>query len=314
MNPFKRYPKFYRIGKEETDGILFGEVHIEEKIDGANAQIWVSDGKVCCGSRNNTLCTDVDNTTDGTNMFNGFVEYVRDNESIRKLLRDNPDLRLYGEWLVRHTISYSETAYKKFYLFDVMEGEEWKDKHEVLRIADEYGIPKPQWHGCFTNPTEDDIMKHVGISMLGTNGEGVVLKNEDYVNKFGDRQYAKIVTEKFKEDNAVAFGGNNKFSETYWEVYIVNKYMTLARIEKIMNKLQPTLDKRLDLEHIPRVAQTAYHDMLTEEIWDIQKKVVSVNFQVLKRVATKKAIQIYKDVLQGDISVADKATSVADKE
>ena len=28
---FKKYPKVHRLGKDETDGILEGEVHVEEK-------------------------------------------------------------------------------------------------------------------------------------------------------------------------------------------------------------------------------------------------------------------------------------------
>lgn len=81
--------------------------------------------------------------------------------------------------------------------------------------------------------------------------------------------------------------------------------MTLARIEKIMNKLQPQIDHQLHLADIPRITQTAYHDMLTEEIWEISKKAGTVDFKSLKRIALKKAVQVYKDKLSGDISIAD---------
>jgi len=302
MTTFKRYPKIHRLGKEEVEGILEGTVHIEEKIDGANGQIWVDKrGEITCGSRNREL----------TEGFNGFVDYVKSHDGIRNLLANHPGWRLYGEWLVRHTIQYNETNYKHFYLFDISlvsdgeEAEEFLTKEHVMAIADEYGIHRPEYHGSFDNPTQEQIMEHVGKSTLGEKGEGVVLKNHEFRDKFGSHNYAKIVTENFKEDNGVTFGGNNKHSDSYWEMYVVNKYMTLARIEKIMNKLQPLIDKRLDLEHIPRITNTAYHDMLTEEIWEIQDKVQSLNFKTLKRIAMKKAVQIYKDVLSGDISVAD---------
>lgn len=303
MTTFKRYPKIHRLGKEEVEGILDGTVHIEEKIDGANASIWLDKrGEITCGSRNREL----------SEGFNGLVDYVKGDASIGLLLHDHPTYRLYGEWLVRHTIGYNESAYKKFYLFDITEvrdgeeNEEFLTKEEVITIADSYQIPRPEYHGSFDNPTQEQIMEHVGKSTLGEKGEGVVLKNHEFRDKFGSHNYAKIVTENFKEDNGVTFGGNNKHSDSYWEMYVVNKYMTLARIEKIINKLQPLIDKRLDLEHIPRVTNTAYHDMLTEEIWEIQDKVQSLNFKTLKRIAVKKAMQIYKDVLSGDISVADR--------
>lgn len=307
---FKRYPKIHRLGKEETEGILTGWVHVEEKIDGANAQIWFDGEHIKVGSRNNTLTKGVD-IHEEVGTFNGLIDYVKNHQGIRDFFKNHANKRLYGEWLVRHTIQYNETAYKQFYLFDITEqDEDFKEsflaKEYVLALANEYGIKTPKYHGAMKDPTEEQVKYFVGQSELGDRGEGVVLKNLEFVNKFGDLEYAKIVSESFKEDNAVTFGGNNKHSETYWEMWVVNKYMTLARIEKIMHKLQPQIDKRLDMEHIPRVAGSAYHDMLTEEIWEIQKKAEKINFRHLQRCATKKAIQIYKDILSGDISVADR--------
>lgn len=296
---FIPYPKIHRIGKEETDGILLGTCYIEEKIDGANTSIWFENGELKTASRTQIK-------TDG---FNGFVDCVKNNEPIKKCLSENPNYRLYGEWLVRHTIAYNELAYKKFYLFDITiisgtETEQWLTREEVLEIGAKYGIPTPKQFGRFIDPTEEEIRVYAGKTDLGDKGEGIVIKNPDFINKFGVMTYAKIVTESFKEDNSVTFGGNNKHSDTYNEVYVVNKYISLARVEKIMNKIQPTIDKRLDLEHIPRITGTVYHDMLTEEIWEIQDKIPSLNFQILKRIAYKKIVQIYKEILTGDISVA----------
>lgn len=299
---FKRYPKVHRLGKEEVEGILEGVVHIEEKIDGANVQIWMENGELQCGTRNNHI----------KEGFNGFVDYVRSTPAFTEFFKTHENFRLYGEWLVRHTIAYNETAYKQFYLFDMTyrldgdEAESFYSKEEVHNVAEKYGFKTPTYHGTLTNPRTQELMEWVGKSTLGEKGEGIVIKNHTFRDKFGSHNYAKIVTESFKEDNGITFGGNNKHSDTYWEMYVVNKYMTLARVEKIMNKLQPLVDKRLDIEHIPRVSSSAYYDMLTEEIWEVSRKVTSLNFKTLQRVATKKAIQIYKDILIGDISVADK--------
>ena len=304
---FKKYPKVHRLGKEETDGILEGTCTIQEKVDGANTSIWLDKrGDIVCGSRNREL----------TEGFNGFVEYVKEHEGIKHFFEDNPTQRLYGEWLVRHTIQYNEMAYKQFYLFDVTEvgdGEETEvffQQEEVQKIAEEYELNYPQIFEVIENPTPEQIKEYVGKTELGEMGEGVVIKNMDHVDKFGNHCYAKIVTDKFMESNSITFGGNNKHSDTYWEMYVVNKYMTLPRIEKIMNKLQPLIDKRLDYEHIPRITNTAYHDLLTEEIWEIAKKVHALDFKKLKNLCNKKAIQIYKDKLNGDISIADKEICV----
>lgn len=302
MTTFKKYPKIHRLGKEETDGILIGECHIEEKIDGANGQIWLDKrGEVVCGSRNREL----------TEGFNGFVDYVKEHKGINKLLNDHPEYRLYGEWLVRHTISYKETAYQQFYLFDITvagDGEDNEDflpKSEVIRLADEYNILRPEYHGSFTNPSVEQLNNLVGKSVLGDKGEGVVVKNHDYRDKWGNHSYAKIVTQDFKESNAITFGGNNKYSDTYWEMWIINKYINSARVKKIMHKLESEIGK-LDLQHTPRISGTVYYDVLTEEIWEISKHAHTINFTSLKRLAMRKIVQVYKDILMGDISVADK--------
>lgn len=300
---FKKYPKIHRLGKEETEDILTGEdayIVLQEKIDGANTSVWLDKkGVVQCGSRTRKLPKD--------ESFNGFTEWARNQESIVSYLTENPKHTLYGEWLVRHTISYNETAYKKWYIFDIYDQESdiFESQEMVKKVAEKYGFNFPEIFA--EGPlTEEEIKEYVGRSTLGEQGEGVVIKRYGWTNKFGDHSYAKVVTQKFKENNAITFGGNNKHSETYWEMYIVNKYCTLARVEKIIHKMQPKIDKRLDLEHIPMIVSACYHDLLTEEIWEISKKVPAIDFRQLKRIATKKLVQIYKDLITGDISVADR--------
>ncbi len=296
---FKSYPKIHRLGKEETDDILLGKVAIQEKIDGANVSMWLDGDAVRCGTRTRELPLD--------ESFNGFQEAVRQNDKIRLWLQANPTKRLYGEWLVRHTIHYPETAYKKIYLFDVYDDttNEYWTQEDVKCVAQALGLEYPQLFADSVTVTPENIMEHVGKSFIGENGEGVVIKPENFTNKFGEAVYAKVVHPKFQENNAVTFGGNNKHSPTYKEMYIVNKYCTLARVQKIMQKLQNVTERRLDMEHTRQVAGTCYHDMITEEIWEIIKKIKVIDFNTLQRLATKKFVQIYHDILRDSVSVAD---------
>lgn len=310
-----KYPKIKRLGDEDNDGILFGKVYAQEKVDGANAQIWIEDGEIKCGSRTQQLVAG----------FNGFVDYVKSHEGIRKFLEENPSCRLFGEWLVRHTIAYNETVYKKFYLFDVLvlpaefklEGEDseeierqkarqctWYTIEEVYEVGKKYGIETVQLFGAFENPLPDSLQEFVGKSILGEKGEGIVLKNPAFINKWGDRVCAKVVTQEFKEDNALIFGGNNKHSETYVEMKLVNEAMTMQRIQKIMQKLQPLFEKRLGREQTGRVIEVAYHDMFEEEMWGFVKKHKQIDFAHLENLAKKKAVKIYHDLLDGHVSVA----------
>ena len=298
MSEFRSYGKIHRLGKEEVEGILVGVCHVQEKIDGANTSAWLDEsGEMKLASRTRIL---------GDEEFNGFVPYMKGHEGVRKLLTDHPTWRLYMEWMVRHTIAYKETMYRKAYLFDVWAGSEYLPQDQIKSIGEQYGIDTVPHHGVFENPTIEQLMEYVGKSEFGDRGEGVVIKNPGFINTFGDNVFAKIVTESFKEDNAVVFGGNNKHSETYHEVYIVNKYMVLPRVKKIMDKLQPIIPEKLGMQHIPRICGTAFHDMMTEEIGSIIKDVPKLDFKVLQRIAFKKSKQIYVDILNDSISIADR--------
>lgn len=295
---FKAYPKIMRLGKEETDGILDVKLTVQEKVDGANVSIWLADGKLCFGSRTRQLPDD--------ESFNGFGAAVKANTAILHYLEQYPHRRLYGEWLVKHTITYPDEAYRKIYLYDVYdhEIEDWLDQPAVKEIATLCDIEYPQIFVQDVIITEAEIKEFVGKSFIGPQGEGVVLK-ADFTNRFGDKVYAKVVHEKFKESNAIVFGGNNKHSETYWEMYVVNKYCTVARVQKIMNKLQPMQERRLHMEETSKVAGTCYHDLIQEEAWEIVKKVPALNFKKLQSLCMRKFIQIYHDILNNSLSIAD---------
>lgn len=296
---YRPYPKIHRLGKEETDGILLYDLMVQEKIDGANISIFQLDGKLRCGTRTRMLSED--------ESFNGFQEAVQDNLNLAMYFSRKPDCVLYGEWLVKHTITYPDEAYRKIYLFDVLDTKtgNFMPQSEVKDLAEFLGLEYP--YIFYTGKVAEDVIdSYVGKSNIAPAGEGVVLKSLEFKNIFGDTVYAKVVHQNFKESNAIVFGGNNKHSETYWEMYIVNKYCTTGRVQKIMQKLQSEKETRLDLGDTPRIAQTCYHDMITEEIWEICKKVPKVDFKALQRLSMRKFIQIYKDILNNSLSIADK--------
>lgn len=305
---FREYPKIWALHKEECEGMLDSEVIVQEKVDGANVSIWLEKNKVKCGSRSREL---PDNES-----FNGFTEYVKLNSKIKTWLKANPTKRLYAEWLVKHTITYPDSAYRKIYLYDIYDDktETFYNQEHVQQTAQELDLEYPQIFSTDKKLTEDEIKEFVGKTMIpeAANGEGVVIKRLDFKDKWGNHCYAKVVHEKFKESNAIVFGGNNKHSDTYHEMYVVNKYCTLGRVQKIMNKLQPEVNKKLDMEHTPEVAGRCLHDMITEEAWEIFSKGTTLDNRKLRSLATRKFIQIYHDILNNSISIAD--TKPVDKE
>lgn len=210
---YKAYPKIHRLGKEETDGILDCEFVVQEKVDGANCSIFQLDGKLRCGTRTRMLPEE--------ESFNGFQEAVQGNLNLAMYFSREPDHILYGEWLVKHTITYNEEAYRKIYLFDIYDTKTntWLPQEAVRATAEFLGLEYPY---VFTvgKLTEEQINEFVGKSMIAPAGEGVVLKAPGFVNKFGDHCYAKVVHQKFKESNAI-------------------------RVRKIMQKLQSETERRL---------------------------------------------------------------------
>ena len=299
---FKPYNKIHALHKEECEGILEGTCYIQEKVDGANASIWLGDdGEIHYGSRSRDLFLANDN-------FNGFGDWVRSHPHLSEFFRQHPDIRLNGEWLVRHTIGYRETSYKKFYLFDMEDLGIVVAFDDMYKLASSYEIPVVHFYGKFENPTLEFIKSLAGQSVLGEKGEGVVVKNLSFRNKFGDINFGKYVTQEFKEDNGVTFGGNNKFSETYEEMYFVNKLVTLPRVEKITHKLE-SMEGKLSEIHIPRVMGMVFHDVMTEEAHDVAnhlaKNGADFNFKKFRELCNKKSKSIFMELLTGDVSVAN---------
>jgi len=65
----------------------------------------------------------------------------------------------------------------------------------------------------------------------------------------------------------------------------------------------------LEMRHIPRVMDSVFHDVMTEEGHAMAKELASsgliFNFKNFKRICDKKAKSIYQEILTGDISVAN---------
>jgi ATP-dependent RNA circularization protein (DNA/RNA ligase family) len=63
-----------------------------------------------------------------------FFAYINSHDGLNAFHTKYRDLRLYGEWLVPHTLkTYNDDAWRKFYVFDVFDR-----KKERLLSYDEY--------------------------------------------------------------------------------------------------------------------------------------------------------------------------------
>lgn len=290
---FKKYEKIYSLlnsdgeYREETDWILNWLCYIQEKIDGANLSIWKQDWEIKVWSRNQDV---------SSKWFNWAVEYIKTHKGIKALLDGLEwEIRLYWEWLVPHTITnYNEEAYKHFYLFDIEI--DWKriSIESVYLFAEQYWIKTPFLFEVIENPNIKSLEKYVWQSKIWPIWEWIVIKNLTFINRFWNNCYAKIVWEKFKESNSVVFGNHQKWDT---EMKICNKYCVLGRVRKIINKVEQRENEDISKKHIWMIIWNLQYDIITEEIWDIQKQ-WKVDFKRLKWLIGKRWGRIAIDLIE----------------
>jgi hypothetical protein len=296
---FERYPSLKRFGTTEVSGIENGLVHIFPKLDGTNASVWLDgDKQVQAGSRNRHL----DESSNGDNA--GFCKWVREQENITRFLLDHPWLRLYGEWLVPHSIKeYREDAWRNFYVFDVFNEIEKKFMHydDYKPLLEQYNITYIPCLWTAQAITIDKLLhlltKNFYLMKDGAGvGEGVVVKNYDYVNRFERVTWAKLVSNEFREKNTREFGHSNIEIKTSVEEKIVENFVTEAFIEKEYSKMilnQPWSQKRIG-ELLGRI----WHELVDEEAVNFVKayKNPTINFKVLNNLTILKIKKVKNDL------------------
>ena len=287
---FRKYMHVERFGNDEVQGIEIGTCYIFPKLDGTNASVWLGpDDEVCCGSRNRQLSADNDNA--------GFMDHVTNNESITNFLKVYGDLRLYGEWLVPHSLkTYREDAWRKFYVFDVYHDRE--ERHlsydEYRPLLDEAGIDYIGPTAIIKNATYDCLLKELDKNTFliadgrGV-GEGVVLKNYAFVSRFDRVTWAKVVTNAFKEKHKEAMGVDERTGQKMVEQCIVDEYVTQHLVDKVYAKIANEMGG-WNSRYIPRLLQTVYYDLINEECWSFIKgmKSPTINFKTLNTLAVMK--------------------------
>lgn len=288
------YPKIRRLWMEETKWIHEHDVFIQEKIDGANLSVRTENGSTFVWSR-----TQIVGDADRKEWFNWAVQYCNSHQWIQHFLNEHPWKRMFGEWLVPHTIRYNDTAYRKFYLFDILnEDGSWMDLLDVLDIANKYSICHPilYEHGVFSfDEIVEKSKEYAWKSELWPKWEWVVIKSYTFINQFWNPCNAKYVTEEFKEENTLVFWWNKwEWWEYSVEKDIVWKYITPWRILKLINKLMIKYWK-LEMKYIPEIMSLAMNDIVTEEMWWILKQFKNplIDFQYLNRLVCNKTKLYY---------------------
>lgn len=283
---FEKYQHVCKIGTDEVESLENGLCYIYPKLDGTNTPVWFENGEVKVGSRNRELTIDNDN--------HGACAVITNDPRIRAFFEKYPDLKLYGEFLVPHTIkTYEDDAWRKFYVFDVVDGEEdiggitvpnylHYEKYEPL--LKEFNLDYIPLIAKIENPTYEQLLNYANENNYLVKeglGEGIVIKRYDFMNRYGRRTWGKIVLNEFKQKKKIK-KDNTEDGEVF-EDEIVQAFLTQEFIEKEYAKIV-VLQNGWRSEYIPRLLETVFKEFVGDYIKDILKKYKNpkIDFKRLK--------------------------------
>lgn len=268
MMEFLKYQHLEKFGTTEVRDIEIGVCYIFPKIDGTNASLWFNDG-IQAGSRKRHLALEQDNA--------GFLNWAVEQDEIFNFFCVNPDLRLYGEWLVPHTLkTYLDSAWRDFYIFDVVDREgNYLPYDEYKELLDDHGLNYITPICMIKNPTDETIMKCLDKNtfLIKDNegiGEGIVIKNYSYVNKYKRVCWAKIVRSEFKMKNQKVFGVSEIKEKNTPEERIVAEFVTGTLVEKEYSKIES--EDGWNSRMIPKLLNVVFYCLIKEESWEFIKK------------------------------------------
>jgi hypothetical protein len=298
---FSKYKKIYRIGHDETIGVLEGNVYLQEKIDGGNFRFYVSENnKIIFGSRTQQLTSNECEDSNVAKNFKRVVEYIR--EQTKDIdLSNYKNYIFYGEACFKHTINYDWENMPLFLGFDVFDTNlnlflYPEISKEIFRELNLKFVPGLGIKSNF-NPEliNDDLVPesvYALKSSIDKQAEGIVIKNYD------KQIFAKYVRDKFKERNAEAFGGNpkyNKIDDTN-NADFVFKYSTNPRIEKVIMK-QINSGHKLDMKLMGIIINGTYQDIIEEEWLEILNSNWKLDFKNIRKLIAKRCIAVLNQMI-----------------
>ena len=303
---FKKYDKVERWDHaSEVDGILDGWCYIQEKLDGANTSAWRDGNIIAVGKRSQEIARlDLtDNHWEVGDAFRGYVDYVFKNPCYSAFFNDCPELRLYQEWLVKHTLDYFPQVMGAAYVFDIFDDVAGKflSPDAWIALAEVYHLPFIPIIDKIYKPTFDQLRRIVnerGSQFRDGNMEGIVEKNYEFENKWGNRPFMKMVHRDFFETHKVVFNVGDKKESVEWQ--ICTSFITRARVRKIVNSIVDD-GKELSMRIIPEVLGRMYHDLIIEDVWQIVTKKfkgATINFNQLRRECDGHTKVLFTDLLQ----------------
>jgi len=248
------------------------------------------------GSRNREISVENDNQ--------GFANWAIKQDNLLEMSKNNPALSFFGEWLVPHSLkTYREVAWRNLYVFDVWDSEQEKYLHynDYKDILEEYSVEYIAPLRIVNNPQQSRLLDYIEENTYLIEdgkgfGEGLVLKNYSFVNKFGHQKWGKIVTNEFREKHSknqptVVSHGD------FIEQKIVEEFLDEDIIKKVYAKITAENDG-WSSKYIGRLLGTVWHDFVVETTWDILKKHKNpkIDYSLLNRFAIMRVKKVMPEL------------------
>ena len=280
----EKYFKIKRLGhtdNEELVRYLDDVVYITEKLDGANARMWIDEGELVFGSRNV-------NNIDRGGSFGKFISYLEEKVNSEDL---DQDYIYIGEFMKKQTLSYPEDT-PPVVFYDIL----YKDNVTPI----DYGVAMKEFKRLgldYITPLYKGKLKKVKDNLEGFleesdyregKPEGIVIKNYDRTNRFGRQLFAKLVNEGFKEKHKASFkdSGGKKRSKIFNQMkYLADTYIPESRIKKVIFRLKDEEGREVNRSLMNCLIPLVIKDALDEEIVTIynDEKIDVVDFKVLQQ-------------------------------
>jgi len=281
------YSQIFALGHRQINGILDGEVVVEEKVDGSQFSMGRIDGQLNVRSKGAELYTD-----NPEKMFAKAVEAAA-------------SLDLHEGWTYRceylqspshNTLTYDRTPVKHVILFDVdTGGENYLNPSAKADEAKRLGIEVVPL--LFQGKLESfeqvmvflDRISHLGKSKI----EGVVIKN--YAKFTDDKKVmmAKVVCDEFKEKHQLQWKKSNPTNGDVVQ-FIIQSLKTEARWEKAVQHLRDAGKLTGTMVDIGALHKEVHDDIRKEEAEQIAEVLFNHAIGNILRGATSGLPEWYK--------------------
>jgi hypothetical protein len=147
----------------------------------------------------------------------------------------------------------------------------------------------------------EHLMSFVGksdMTLEPNTGEGIVVKNVNYFDKFGNQVFVKLVSEKFAEVQKQKLPKNPNVNVE--EIQLVRSVLTTARIDKLIHKLvdEGLLKEDYAIEDMGTILKLlgsrVFEDIMKEE----SELFAEYEEDSIKRIIGKNVPTIVKEVLK----------------